>query len=263
MAKGASKISSGGGAKAGGRANTPSGVDRDGFLQMTDAEKEQFIARVNADPNIAVPAYVDRSITSKVMYSLGMDKKPDVVDDATFDQMKANGDFQFNNDMFRTVYNTGTGITGLDVAQSNLRGDYTQMSGSGGSAHGRAIYFAGGQSGLAESMDYRDSYRGGNVTIRANVKKGAKIVNERDVENSPMYSRYTNAGYNRADAKALTALSMGADGWRQNYGNYHYTMVINRGALAASSSVKNTPRSYTRNTQWSDIGKSSRTKHIV
>ena len=262
MAKGASKISSGGGSKPAAKVNTPSGVDRDGFLKMSDAEKEQFIARVSSDPNIRVPNYVDSSLTSKVMYSLGMDKMPDVVDDATFDQMKANGDFQFNNDIFRTVYNAPGGITGLDVAQSNLRYDYTQMSGSGGSAHGRAIYFAGGQTGLAESMDYRSS-AGGNVTIRANVKKGAKIVNESDLSNHSMYQTYRNAGYNGADAKALTALSIGADGWRMNYSGYNYTMIINRGALAASSTVKNTPARYNRGTTWGEIGKTSRTKHTV
>ena len=262
MAKGASKIA-GGGSKPAGRVNTPSGVDRDGFMKMSDAEKEQFVSRVLGDPNIQVPAYVDSSMISKVMYSLGMNKKPDVVDDATFDQMKANGDFQFNNDMFRTVYNGANGITGLDVAQSNLRGDYTQVSGSGGSAHGKAIYFAGGQTGLAESMYYQDGYRGGNVTMRANVKKSAKIVNESDVENSSFYSRYQNAGYSRSEAKALAALSMGADGWRRNYSNYHYTMIINRGALTASSSVKNTPKRYNSNVTWNDIGKTSRTRHTV
>jgi hypothetical protein len=119
-------------------------------------------------------------------------------------------------------------------------GDYTHMSGSGGSAHGRAIYFA---TDFTDSTDYGRGERNPQV-MRAKINPGAKIVSESTLYNQ-MNSKGMDARYRSTvnfgkkvvrdtDSMALYALSQGIDGWYSNT----YTMMVNRGALTASSQSK-------------------------
>lgn len=229
MGRGSSKVSGGGGGGSA-RANTPSGVSMDQFNQMSMDQKVQTINNILNDPSITVPNYLDDSDTSKVLYALGMNNKPTVVDDATLDSMQG-------RELFRTVYERGSmpPPSSQMIADQIRNGDYTQMSGSGGSAHGRALYFA---TDFLGSRYYGDTERNALI-MRGKLNPNAKIANERNLFNSSnrewqtFQSKYS--GYNtRTDGKALFALSKGYDGWFSG----NYTMMINRGALTMSSQNK-------------------------
>jgi hypothetical protein len=117
-------------------------------------------------------------------------------------------------------------------------GDYTQLSGKGGSVHGRALYFA---------TDYYDSAIYGHgennaQVMRAKINPGAKIVSENNLINQ-MHNKSSNPKLNnlvnharvdRRDMQSLYAISQGIDGWYSGT----YSMIINRGCLTASSTSK-------------------------
>ena len=197
---------------------------------MSVEERYGAMGDIIRNPNIKVPDYLDDSATSKVLYALGMNGRPTVVADSELDTMDG-------VDLFRTVYdNEGAGISSADILDQIAKGEYTQLSGSGGSAWGRAIYFA---------TDYFDSsYYGAGETnpmmCRAKFKPNAKIVNAAKLES--LYGGAVNSRItaHSADLYALTALANGYDAWYTKDGDrMDYVMVLNRNALAMSDRYKN------------------------
>lgn len=224
---GASKGGGGGGASRPAAASTPSGVTVQQFQSMSEAQQIQTINSILANNSIVVPAYLDSSSTSKVMYALGMNNKPDVVSDSALDKMPG-------SDLYRTVYEqrgTMPPPAARDITDQIRNGEFTQLSGAGGSVHGRALYFASSFYGSA-------SYGFGEkkpTIMRCKLKSTANIANE-----SRLNSSYRNSAFGRRfgqydyDGKALFAIAKGYDGWSDG----RYTMILNRGALTASSQNK-------------------------
>lgn len=217
----------GGGANAApAKANTPSGIDYNQFMAMSESQRWQTMSNIIADSSIKVPPILDGSVTTKVIYALGMNNKPTIVSDDQLDRMPG-------KDLYRTVYESGSmpppssaGI--LDQIRS---GDYTQMSGAGGSAHGRALYFA--RDDFVGSRVYGDGERNA-LMMRAKINPGAKIVNEQTLKRQMVAKGFNVSGSSSRDDIALYALSQGIDGWYSNT----YTMMVNRGVLTASSRNK-------------------------
>lgn len=226
---GASRGKSGGGGGGGtpkqpAQPQTPSGVSYQQFMAMSMDERYDTVERIVNDRNLKVPSGVDNTPTSRLIYGLGMENKPTVVDDSALDALSG-------KEIYRTVYEQGTmppPSTG-DVTEMIRYSDYTQMSGSGGSFHGRAIYFA---------TDFTDSTSYGSgednpMVMRGKLNSNATIRSEqsllrqmnRDVE----WQRRTS--YMGDDAISVYALSHGVDGWFDGT----YTMMVNRGAITFSS----------------------------
>lgn len=223
MGRGASKA-------GGGSGGTPSGVTMQQFMQMSDQEKYDTMNDILDNKNIVVPDYLDGSDTTKIIYALGMNNKPDVVADDVLDTMAG-------RDIFRTVYETGSmpPPSTADVAEQIRIGDYTHMSGKGGSYHGRAIYFA---DNFDDSATYGSSERNPMV-MRGKLKPTANIRSEGSLQRQ-MYNDSTfdnsrlNARLSGTDAMAVYAISKGIDGWYSGT----YTMMVNRGATVMSSKNK-------------------------
>ena len=225
MGRGNSGISGG---KSGG--GTPSGIDYKQFMAMSDDQKFQTMADIVADSNIKVPNYLDDSATSKVLYGLGMTNKPTVVSDDALDKMSG-------REIFRTVYESGSmpPPSSEDVADQIRYGDFTQMSGSGGSAHGRAIYFA---TDFTDSTTY-GRYETNAVVMRGKLNSTAKIRNENSLDrqmraDSTFNSKMLRSGVDGTHHLALYAISQGVDGWYSGT----YTMMVNRGAITMSNKTK-------------------------
>lgn len=224
MGRGSSGLNGGGGGGAAQpKANTPSGVSYQQFMAMSDDQKNQVVQDIINDTNITVPNYLDDSETTKVLYALGMNNKPTVVAESQFNSVPG-------REIYRTVYETGSmpPPTSADIIDQIRTGDYTQMSGKGGSAHGRAIYFA---TDFTDSAYYGTYNRNAMVT-RAKINPNANIVSERVIkgmmQNDKHYQHRTSLG--DKDGIALYALSHGIDGWYSGT----YTMMVNRGVLTFS-----------------------------
>jgi len=169
------------------------------------------------------PSYLDGSETTKVIYALGMASKPTVIPESQFDAISG-------REIYRTVYEAGSmpPPSSADVLDQIRNGDYTQMSGSGGSAHGRAIYFA---TDFTDSTDYGASMRN-SMVARAKINPNANVVRESTIRSMMQNDKnYASRNHWRdKDGIALYALSHGIDGWYSGT----YTMMVNRGALSIS-----------------------------
>lgn len=169
----------------------------------------------------------------------GMSDKPAKVSDSQLDTMKGVSLYRTVDDAYNRA--TDIGYTSRDIAKQVMDGDFTMYSDSGGSAHGKAIYFA---SNYTDSSYY--GTRGKNpVTMRA------KITGGKSIKESTLDSMYYNAVRNR-DKLALACSNAGGSSARNLYGlakgydvitpsgGSNYYMVLNRRCLTMSTSVKKT-----------------------
>ena len=169
MGSGGSGVRGGGkGGSAPAPANTPSGISFDTFSKMSDSEKISTLTNIINDDTINVPDYLDKSDTTKVIYALGMNNKPTVVSDSQLDSLPG-------RELFRCVYDNGNPpIKSTDILDQIAYGDYTQLSGKGGSVHGRALY-------MGTSFSSAASYgqRGSNpVVMRSKLNPNANVRSE-------------------------------------------------------------------------------------
>lgn len=213
------------------------GVDYDTFSKMSDDEKADEISKAM---QAATPMFLDDSYLQKMMYYTGYNQKPDVVDDTAY--ANAQG-----KEIFRTVHDVydrtnDINYTASDIIKQIQTGSFTQVSGSGGSAHGRAIYFA-------DSVSDSSAYASGrnSTMMRAKIKPTAKIRSEsrlgseimKEISSGSKLGRVLQKIGNSSDYASqigVYCMAKGYDGWVSQGTGYH--MIINRGALVTSKSVK-------------------------
>lgn len=211
-------------------------VDYSNYMKLSDDEKADAMAQIMKN---GLPNMLDNSFTQKMLYYTDIEGKPKLVSDAQLDN-------ELGQELFRTVHDaydrkTDVGYTAKQIYNQIAKGDYTAVSGSGGSAYGKGIYFA---STYRSSTNYRTS--GNNLTMRAKLNDNARTVdyytaikgaqNEiaRGTKLGRMYAKMTaqdqssvwalNNGYN-----VVTDAKYGAD----------YHVVLDRRALTMSTRTTN------------------------
>lgn len=215
--------------------NQPS-ASYDAFRQMTDDQKADVIMQAR---NTQVPLFLAQNDLQKVMYGLKLNDKPTLVDDSVLDTMPG-------KDLYRTINATNDPVnrikyTAMDVASQTIKGSVTRVSDTGGSVHGRGIYFAD---------DYRGSVSYGNrsnsinqtAVIRAKLSPKAKTISTASAASG--VTKEINSGsklgkalakIGRQDQTAIWALAKGYDAMVAGNG---YHVIINRSALIASKDIK-------------------------
>ena len=185
------------------------------------------------------------------IYALGMNAKPKVVDDATLDGMQG-------REIFRTVYEKGVmpPPTTEAVVDQIRHGDYTQMSNSGGSLYGRAIYFA---TNFNDSASYGSGERNAMI-MRGKLDVNAKFPTETTLRQQMRAKNFTASKKKSVDSDdgiALYAISQGLPGWHDG----SYTMIVNRSVITMSSKNKRISKSSARQAysshdanSWSEAG---------
>ena len=205
------------------------GVAFSDFEAMTDDEKADVVDKAL---RTGVPIFLDDSGLQRFAYFTGMSDKPTVVSDSQLDQMRGHELFRTVNDAYDSRKDIG--YTARDIAKQISSGDFTMYSDSGGSAYGKAIYFA-------SSVSSSDGYSGRGATMMR-----AKITGGKAISYSSAASMYRTA-YSRGDKLAracgradsssamnLYALAKGFDIITTS--DYH--MVLNRRCLTVSSKTK-------------------------
>ena len=210
------------------------GVAFSEFEQMTDDKKA---AVVDDALRTGVPMFLDDSGIQRFAYFTGLSDKPAIVTDSQLNSIQG-------TEIFRTVgdaYNSKTdiGYTGNDIAKQIMYGDFTMYSDSGGSAHGKAIYFADNYS---DSAGY--GYGKKNpVTVRGKIT--GKTITESQLTNDyrkalargdKLAKACSNAGDSQ-EARNLYGLCKGYDVMSSSYG---YQMVLNRRGITMSDTIKKT-----------------------
>ena len=214
--------------------NQPS-ASYDAFRKMTDDQKADVIMQAR---NTQVPLFLAQNDLQKVLYGLKLNDKPTLVDDSVLDSMPG-------KDLYRTVNASNDQAnrikyTAVDVANQVIRGSVTRVSDTGGSVHGRGIYFADSYHG---STPYGN--RRGNINqtavVRVKLNPSAKTVSERSADNGVMREINSGSKLGKAiskvghnDRTAIWALAKGYDAIVASNG---YHVVVNRSALVASKTI--------------------------
>ena len=176
----------------------------------------------------------------RLTFNLGLNDKPQLVDDSVLDTMTG-------TELFRTVNSVADGRTRIrynadDIASQVQRGSVTRVSDNGGSAYGRGIYFA---------HTYGSSAGYGNVSgnikqtavMRAKLNSNAKIItdSEATVGVRTEISMGTKLGKvlskcDSASRRSIYAMAKGYNVISDGYDDYY--VILNRNAITMSKTIK-------------------------
>ena len=213
------------------------GVAFKDFEKMTDDQKADVVDKAL---HTGVPMFLDDSGIQRFAYFTGMSDKPKVVTDAQLDAMTG-------RELFRTVYDAydsskDIGYTANDVIKQITHGDFTMYSDSGGSARGKAIYFA---SSVSSSAGYASG--------RNNTMMRAKVTGGKSLSYSAAQSMFSSAlsrgeklarACAQADHRSATNLYALAKGY-DILTTSDYCMVLNRRCLTVSDKTNKVTRGTT------------------
>lgn len=215
------------------------------FVKMTDDEKADVILKaMNED----TPDFLEDSVLQRFVYSTGMNEKPTLVDDATLDSMQGVELFRTVNSVYDS-YND-VGYSAKEICDQLQQGDFTMYNSNGGKAYGAGLYFA---TDYNHSVKAYGRYNNSKTqTMRAKIKSTAKVITlskadrnaQKEISSgSKLGQALKQVGRRDSDSVAsMWALAKGYDVLDcETYSGYH--TVINRGALAMSSTTKSPQRS--------------------
>lgn len=216
---------------------SPLSSQYDSFVQMNDDQKADAIAAaVSKD----IPDHLNKnSDYQRLIYNLGMNDKPTVVDDNTFNAMSG-------NTIYRTVdavYDRQTDIsfTAPQIAKQVQAGKITRVSSDSKAYYGDGIYFAGSTYG---STGYGSTRGDINKTcmMKAKLNSNAKIINYRDavsgVQNEIASGSKLGQQLRKCKSTSQASIYALSKGYNVIYDrNADYYNVINRGALTMSSTI--------------------------
>lgn len=155
------------------QATTPSGFTLTDVQAMDDQQLHDFLIDVNKTD---IPAFLNQDIhLQKMVYALGMNDTPEIVDSATFQQLTSGpGALE---PIYRTVNDTtvnGVAVTAQDICDMLTDGDLTYV---GNGIHGDGLYFS---NDLVGSKAYGNGR--GSKTVAAVLNKKANVISERQLK---------------------------------------------------------------------------------
>ena len=209
----------------------------DAFMQMSDDQKADIIDNMIKQ---GVPSHLADNDFQKMIYNIGLNDKPQLVDDATLNSM--NG-----TELWRTVNNVydqqnDISYTADQIARQVQAGRVTRVSDNGGSVYGRGIYFANDKT---ESTYYGNTR--GNVKktaqIRCKLNSNANIIRYDKARSgvSSEISKGTKLGKvlqkcDRASQASIYAMAKGYNIIQDDRGVGYYN-ILNRNAVTMSKTI--------------------------
>ena len=207
----------------------------DAFMQMSDDQKADVIDSMIKQ---GVPSHLADNDFQKMIYNIGLNDKPQLVDDATLDSM--NG-----TEMWRTVNNVydrqnDISYTADQIARQVQAGRVTRVSDNGGSVYGRGIYFADNKT---ESSYYGNTR--GNVQktaqIRCKLNSNANIINHSkavqgvrtEINNNTKLGKVLR----KCDGHSQASIYAMAKGYNVITSGHGYYNVLNRNAVTMSKTI--------------------------
>lgn len=208
----------------------------DAFMGMSDDQKADAISQMVQQD---VPVFLADNDFQKLTFTMGLNDKPQLVDDNVLDTMNGTEIFRtinsVNDTKNRIKYDADT------IASQVQRGTVTRVSDSGGSAYGRGIYFA---DTYRESAVYGRST--GNIkttaVIRAKLNSNAKVIDYSTALKGVRSEISSGSKLGKALAKcdgasqsSIWALSKGYNIITSGHGYYN---ILNRNAVTMSKDIR-------------------------
>lgn len=207
----------------------------DAFMQMTDDEKADIIDGMIKQ---GVPVHLADNDFQKMIYNIGLNDKPQLVDDATLDSM--NG-----TELFRTVNNVydrqnDISYTADQIARQVQAGRVTRVSDNGGSVYGRGIYFADNK---VDSSLYGNTR--GNVQktaqIRCKLNSNAKVINHSKATQGAINEIRSGSKLGKVlrkcDHDSQASIYAMAKGYNVITSGHGYYNILNRNAVTMSKTI--------------------------
>lgn len=229
------RSSSGTGAAANTAAVNQSYQDKlQAYQNMTNAEFTAYLDKT-LDDSIPLPdsSYHPGIAFQRMVIDLGVNEKPDVMDEKTFDQMLT------DNPNMKVIYR---GVVGNQNISANGIADQLRDSDGlhvGGGYYGDGLYFAGNYStayGYASNRNYS------GTVIRAAIKPDAKIISSSDLQKeynklpTSTKQKLKKAGNKSTwgnDGESQLALKLGYDALEGAQSNH--LIILNRKCLVVDS----------------------------
>lgn len=207
------------------------------FMAMTDDQKADAISKLASQ---GVPANLADNDFQRFTFNLGLNDKPQLVDDSVLDTM--NGTELFRN--VNSIKDKQHGITysADEIASQVQRGSVTRVSDNGGSLYGRGIYFAstyGSSSGYGKTRgDIKTT-----AVMRAKLNSNAKIITDSKAQAGVRQeiSKGTKLGKALAKCDSYSQRSIYAMAKGFNVisdGCNDYYVILNRNAITMSKTIK-------------------------
>lgn len=205
------------------------------FMSMTDDDKADVIDSMVKQ---GVPAHLSDTDFQKFIYNVGLNDKPQLVDDATLNSMAGKM-------MYRTVnavYDRKNDISyrADEIAKQIQSGRITRTSDNGGSVYGRGIYFADSRSASTAYGSSRGDVKK-TAVVSMKLNNNAKVIGYRQASNGVQseIAKGTKLGkalskVDRHSAESIYALTKGYN--VIDAGNGYYN-VLNRQAITMSKTV--------------------------
>lgn len=207
----------------------------DAFMQMTDDQKADVIDSMIKQ---GVPVHLADNDFQKMIYNIGLNDKPQLVDDATLNSM--NG-----TELWRTVNNVydrqnDISYTADQIARQVQAGRVTRVSDNGGSVYGRGIYFADNQ---YDSTLYGNTR--GNVQktaqIRCKLNSNANVISHskatRGVSAEIRSGSKLGKVLRKCDHDSQVSIYAMAKGYNVITSGHGYYNVLNRNAVTMSKTI--------------------------
>lgn len=218
-------------------------INYNSYMTLTDDEKADAMKEMLKQ---GLPNFLDDSALQRLLYYTEIDGKPQVVSDNKLNTMQGHSLYRTVNDFYNS--RTDVNYTGKEIYDQIVDGDFTAVSGKGGSAYGKGIYFASSYTGStaysrgtkgslvmraklngnARRIDYGTAYSRAQAEIRSGSKLG-RVYSRLSSDDLPSVWAVNN-GYN-----VITDSSYSPD----------YHVVLDRSALTFSSKTK-----YPSGTRW-------------
>lgn len=205
------------------------------FMSMTDDDKADVIDSMVKQ---GVPAHLSDTDFQKFIYNVGLNDKPQLVDDATLNAMSGKM-------MYRTVnavYDRKNDINyrADEICKQIQSGRITRTSDNGGSVYGRGIYFANDWSASTYyGRTFGDVKKTAVVSMKLN--SNAKVISYDNVYKGVMAEKASGSKLGKAlskvdghSAESIYALAKGYN--VIDAGNGYYN-VLNRQAITMSKTV--------------------------
>ena len=208
----------------------------DSFMAMTDDQKADTISQMIQQD---VPVFLADNDFQKLTYNLGLNDKPQLVDDNVLDGMNGTELFRnvnaVNDTRNRIRYNAD------DIANQVQKGSVTRVSDSGGSAYGRGIYFA---DNYKDSAIYGDNM--GNIkktaVVRAKLNSNAKVIDFYDARNDMVKEIKSGSKLgkvlNKCDVPSAVSIYAMAKGYNVIHSGASYYNILNRNAVTMSKDIR-------------------------
>ena len=208
----------------------------DSFMAMSDDQKADTISQMISQD---VPVFLADNDFQKLTYNLGLNDKPQLVDDNVLDGM--NG-----TELFRHVNSVDDGKNRIrysadEIASQVQKGSVTRVSDSGGSAYGRGIYFAD---------NYMDSTLYGNYSgnikktavVRCKLNSNAKVIDYNKASNGARKEMASGSKLGKAlrkcDSASAVSIYAMAKGYNVIHNGRSYYNILNRNAVTMSKDIK-------------------------